>query len=215
MVHSPTTGYDYDTMHALKRGFVAAVLVMVLSPAAFAPVAACSPPDTPPERTARADVIIEGWIEGVAARPDLPSGFRLDDRFGRPAPDPLVPVEIAVRVTHVHRGNVSGHVTVPYQAVRRPDGSAAHLPDGTLDFGTVLPCRDLHTDPTGKYALLVLSQNDGQYRIVHAAGSGFYGDDQDLRLQEDRTYIADVLSASLPSSADGTPRAGQQQDSPP
>ena len=197
-------------MGILPRTGVALLLAAVLSASAHAPARACAWPDTPETRIAASAAIVEGWVESVVPRPELvrvPS-TEPDRTGGGSAFAATVPVDVAIRVVHAHKGAVPPVVVLRHRAVRGPDGQAARRSDGTLDFRTGLACAELHDDPSGGYALLVLGLHDGRYFAELFAGSTYVADDQSPELATNRAYLRRFMP-------DGTLGSIVQPDSPP
>jgi hypothetical protein len=160
----------WRTLAGVVSSFLVALgLAMPVPPS---PAYACSgPPLDPHEATA----IVEGWVERVTLRPDLPSGIT----SARGGGDPFVPVELVLRVQRVLKGDPQGQVPVRLSAI---DATSVYRdlapgPDGRVWFtGSGGACGALDADVTGAYALLVLLRDGfGQLRIHSRAGAAFAG----------------------------------------
>ncbi|MGH2355711.1 MAG: hypothetical protein ACRDJN_29235, partial [Chloroflexota bacterium] len=188
-----------------------AVVVLGL-PSLPGPAYACSGPPWDPSA---ATVIAEGWIEGIALRPDLAK--EMDRALGTSS---FPPVELTLRVARVLRGAaVSGqrvtfydYTSVSREAPRLPDGPLGHAPanacgvlprtpDGGAIAGIVAG-----QDPTGMYALVVLVQDQmGRLSANQLWGTSFAARPNVPHLEELRRRIAERLRPpALPHGGDGS-----------
>ena len=153
------------------------------------PAWACSPAVAPElmvdRAVAQSAVIAEGWIEAISPRIDLPSG--IEDRYGS---DLFVPVEMLVRVIRVHKGTVVNPLVVYGHAARRTDGHVGQRPDGGLDFPGTGSCLWPDSDPSGKYALLVVQRSRQDRLVVNAlSGTAVYDSPADPGLATERANV--------------------------
>jgi hypothetical protein len=172
------------------RGLAAVLLaLMALMGPGGGTARACSPavaPDVMVDRSvAQATVVAEGWIEAISPRVDLPSG--IEDRYGS---DLFVPVEMLVRVVHVHKGTVVNPLVFYGYAARRTDGYVGQRSDGSLEFPGLGSCLWPDSDPSGKYALLVLQRSRQDRLVVNAlSGSAVFDSPADPALENERLLI--------------------------
>ncbi len=182
-----------------RTGIVAGLLILFLFAGAPHTVRACTG-DAPPDPN-EAVLIVEGWVERAALRPDLPSGFPALPTKGSGGGDPYVPVEITLRVERVLKGDAPSPFTfVEAGSVRREP-----LPDGSRRYGDNNCFAILNADPTGQYALLVLfRRDDGRLFALKGVGTAF-GDGPDAtRVQHVRHYVVGRLQPSaLPNTGAG------------
>ena len=163
---------------------------------------ACSPAVSPElmldRSVAQAMVVAEGWIEAMTPRVDLQSG--IEDRYGS---DLFVPVEMLVRVTRVHKGTVVNPLVFYGFAARRTDGLVGQRPDGSLEFPGTGSCLWPDSDPSGKYALLVLQRSRQNRLVVNPLnGSAVYDGPADPALDVERLQVTQRIPEGTPAELD-------------
>ena len=130
------------------RPLVLAVAAAIAAALFWQPTAAlgCSaqPGELPPP-----DVVAEGWVERITARPDLPSGDL----------DSHMPAEVALRGARLLHGAAQLPLTfLDLGSVRR---DTFHSSDGSVTFsGAAGACGVLDRDETGRYVVVSLWRAD-------------------------------------------------------
>ena len=183
-------------MGAAWRALAAVLLALVGLPVLGGGTAhACSPAvslDLMLDRAvAQAPVVAEGWVEAITPRVDLPSG--IEDRYGG---DLFVPVEMLVRVTQVQKGSVVNPLVIYGYATRRTDGHVGQRPDGSLEFPGTGSCLWPESDPSGKFALLVVEKSRQNRLVVNPlSGSVVYDSPTDPAIETDRLRVTQRIPA--------------------
>jgi hypothetical protein len=187
-------------------GLVAGIsaLVLVSQPR---PAYACSGSFDFNERVV---VAVEGWVEGIAFRPDL-----VPDLIDPPA-NLMMTVEVRLRVTRVLKGNPPRRLSYfDWSSVSR---STPRLPDGSLGLAPANACGTLEragrvgplaaVDPTGKYALVGLQRGiQGLLSANILLGAAFGEGPDDPQIRQLRQFMTERLRPETLPHSGGRPAA--------
>ena len=145
-------------------------IALVIGAAGARRALACSAgPDFDPVKDS--EVIVEGRLLGYEILPDAPIA-ELPKSDG--TQDPYVPIRVDMAVTRVFKGDVAGGVIAIVDPVSL--GAPLSGSEGRRWIGSGGACGAFDEDPTGKYAIMGLSeQDDGTYRPNRLRWL-FYGD---------------------------------------
>ena len=142
----------------------------------------------------KAPIIAEGWVDKITLRPDLPNS-------------PYIPVEVSLQVERLVKGSAPPHIVFIDSASVLPGqgGQPLRRPDGTLQFnGGAGACGILDEDVTGKYALIVFLEGNGQTLRVNRLAAAFGdGPQADAIIRLRQAVLAVGQPISLPSTGDG------------